>query len=135
MLKNILSLISGIVIGLLIILIIRVMILTRFPFSETMDWFSVPDRNEYIASLPEEGLWYYIFAHILGAFFGALITALIPNKWRFIFGMTATAIIVGYTIIESKDLIYPEWHRISDPVITLSMGMLGAYIGSRRVVK
>lgn len=110
------------------------MILTRFPFPEELEWFDIGHRNAYIASLPDEGLWYYIGVHGLGALLAGLIASLIPKKNRFTIGLIAALSIFVYVVIDGTRLTYPTWYHYADPAISALLGILGSYIGSRRAV-
>ena len=49
----IITILSGVAIGLMVILIIRVMALSYFEFPDDLTWFNPEDMNTYFESLPE----------------------------------------------------------------------------------
>lgn len=134
MIRNILSIISGTVTGIIVTLISRIFLIIQFPFPEELNWELVADQNTYIASIPDYGLWLFIATHSLGAFLTGLITSLIARKNRILVGsvaLLAFLILLFFFIIK---LTFPEWFLWADLSLTILFGYFGIYVGSRRTV-
>lgn len=134
MIRTIIAVVVGCIVGIILILISRVMIFTQYPFPSDLDWYNSIDRNTYFLELPVIGLWLHIFAHALAGFFSGLLASIIARKSRKAAGVVAIVAIIIYLLITQINYTLPHWYDLTDIIITFLAGLLGAFIGGKRTV-
>lgn len=132
--RKILSILSGVGIGLLIIMIFRVVTLTYFPFPNELTWMDPKDMNSYLNGLPDSAFLLISASHFVGAFVGALITALISKKTRFTNGIITGAILFTFVLVFNFSFDFPAIYIMIDTLITAIAAFAGAAIGKARKV-
>lgn len=132
--RKILAIVSGLLTGIIVILLIRTMSLARYPFPEGLDWLDSVHRNQYIATLPDAAFWMTIISQMLSAFLAGLITALIAIKDRFGTGLISVFFLFAFVLIANFTHEYPTWFMMMSVLCTAIGGFVGAAIGNRRVV-
>lgn len=128
------SILSGVAIGLLIILMIRVVALAYYEFPENLEWFNPEDMNTYFESLPDSAFILLISSHIVGAFLASLIASLISIKNRFAVGIIAGAIIFTFILVVNFTFEFPVLYLMIDTLLSAVAAFAGASFGQGRDV-
>ena len=132
--RKITAVISGVAIGLLIILILRVVALSYFEFPEELEGFNPEDMATYFASLPDSAFILLISSHIVGAFLTSLIASLISIKNRFGMGIIAGAIIFVFIVVVNFTFEFPVLYLMIDTLLSALAAFAGASFGQGRDV-
>jgi len=128
------SILSGLAVGLIIILIIRVVVLSYYEFPEELTWSNPDDMNTYVESLPDGAFIMLISSHIVGAFLTSLIASLISIKTRFADGIIAGAIIFVIIIVFNFTFEFPVLYLMIDTLLSAVAAFAGASFGQGRDV-
>jgi len=128
------SIISGVAVGLLIILIIRVVAFTYYEFPDELNWSNPDDMNTYLQSLPDSAFILLVSSHVVGAFLTSLIASLISVKTRFSDGIIAGAIIFAVIIVSNFTFDFPILYLMSDTLLSAVAAFAGASFGQGRDV-
>ena len=134
MLRRVISILSGLFLGILIFMIIAVLCRSAFPFPENYEWLNEEDMENYIDGLPDRAFILIVTSHVLGAFLGALIASLISLKHRFTNGIITAAILFTMIIIVNFTFDFPRFYIMLDTLLVAIFGFIGALIGQRRNV-
>lgn len=132
--RRITSILSGLAIGLLTILIIRVVALTYYQFPEDLTWFNPDDMKTYVESLPDSAFVLLIFSHIIGAFLTSLIASLISIKTRFADGIIAGAVVFVFILVSNFTFDFPVLYLMIDTLLSAIAAFAGASFGQGRDV-
>ncbi|MEM9546471.1 MAG: hypothetical protein AAGA77_10895 [Bacteroidota bacterium] len=132
--RRITSIISGLAIGLVVILIIRVVALTYYEFPDDLIWSNPEDMKTYLDSLPDAAFILLISSHIVGAFLTSLIASLISVKTRFADGIIAGAIIFVIILISNFTFDFPVLYLMIDTLLSAVAAFAGASFGQGRDV-
>ncbi len=132
--RKILAVISGLLTGLIVILLIRTMSLAKYPFPADLDWTDGNHRDLYIASLPDAAFIIVIASHMLGAFLAGLIASLVCRYDRFSTGIIAALLIFAFVLVANFTHEYPKLYMMIDVLLTAVAGFAGAAFGRQRVV-
>ena len=132
--RRIMSILSGVSIGLMIILIIRVVALSYYEFPDELIWSNPEDMNTYVESLPDGAFILLISSHIVGAFLTSLIASLISIKTRFADGIIAGAIIFVFIIVFNFTFDFPVLYLMIDTLLSAVAAFAGASFGQGRDV-
>lgn len=128
------SIISGVSIGLIIILIIRVVALSYYEFPDDLTWFDPEDMNTYVDSLPDAAFILLISSHVVGAFLTSLLASLISVKTRFADGIIAGALIFVFIIVSNFTFDFPVLYLMIDTLLSAVVAFAGASFGQGRDV-
>lgn len=128
------SILSGVSIGLMIILIIRVVALSYYEFPDDLTWSNPDDMNTYVESLPDGAFILLISSHIIGAFLTSLIASLISVRSRFTDGIIAGAIIFVFIIVFNFTFEFPVLYLMIDTLLSAVAAFAGASFGQGRNV-
>ena len=128
------SIISGVSIGLMIILIIRVVALAYYGFPEDLTWSDPEDMATYLKSLPDGAFILLISSHIVGAFLTSLIASLISIKTRFADGIIAGTIIFVFIVVFNFTFDFPVLYLMIDTLLSAVAAFAGASFGQGRDV-
>lgn len=128
------SILSGVAIGLMVIMIIRVMALSYYEFPEDLTWFNPDDMSTYIESLPDSAFILIISSHIVGAFLASLIASLIAVKNRFAVGIIAGSIIFAVIVVSNFTFEFPVLYLMIDTLLSAVAAFAGASFGQGRDV-
>ena len=131
--RRILSILTGLGIGLLVIVIIRMMIRTMFPASEVLE-SGVEDLDTYYSSLPERAYLLLGLSHIFAAFLASLITSLISNNNRFSNGVITGTIVFVVITVFNFTFDYPSLFLMLDTLFSAVAAFAGASFGQGRKV-
>lgn len=132
--RKILAITAGLIVGLLIIFILRVVTIAYFPFPDSLTWKNPSDMNTYFNGLPDSAFVLIIASHGLGALFGALITALISKKQRFTNGIITGAIVFTFILVVNFTYDFPKVYLMIDTLATAVAAFAGASFGQGRKV-
>lgn len=128
------SILSGVAIGLMIILVIRVVALAYYEFPDDLTWFNPEDMNTYFESLPDSAFILLISSHIVGAFLASLIASLISIKNRFGVGIIAGSIIFVFILVVNFTFEFPVLYLMIDILLSAVAAFAGASFGQGRNV-
>jgi hypothetical protein len=128
------SILSGVAIGLMIILIIRVIALSYYEFPDDLTWFNPEDMNTYFGRLPDSAFIMLISSHIVGAFLTSLIASLISIKNRFGVGIIAGTIIYVFIVVVNFTFEFPVLYLMIDTLLSAVAAFAGASFGQGRDV-
>ena len=128
------SIISGVAIGTMVILIIRVVVLTYYEFPEELTWSNPEDMNTYVNSLPDGAFALLIGSHIVGAFLSSLIASLISIKTRFTDGIIAGTIVFVVIVVFNFTFDFPVLYLMIDTLLSAVAAFGGAAFGQARNV-
>lgn len=128
------SIISGVSIGLMIILIIRVVALAYYEFPDDLTWSVKEDMNTYVDSLPDSAFILLISSHIVGAFLTSLIASLISIKTRFSDGIIAGTIVFVTILVFNFTFDFPKLYLMIDILLSAIAAFAGAVFGQGRDV-
>lgn len=128
------SILSGLAIGLLIILIIRVVALAYYEFPKELTWFNPEDMKTYVESLPDSAFILLISSHVVGAFLTSLIASLISIKTRFADGIIAGSIVFVFILVSNFTFDFPVLYLMIDTLLSAVAAFAGASFGQGRDV-
>ncbi len=128
------SILSGVSIGFMIILIIRVVVLSYYEFPDELTWFNPEDMNTYVESLPDGAFILLIASHIVGAFLTSLIASLISINARFADGIIAGTIIFVFIVVFNFTFDFPVLYLMIDTLLSAVAAFAGASFGQGRDV-
>lgn len=128
MIKNILAVISGIIVGNIAIMGLHYVGMIFYPLPEGIDINDMKAIAEYIGIAPIGSLFFVMFAHIGGAFIAGIATALIDKN-------RITAYIVGgfFTLTGAYNLYvfpHPLWFNI-EVILYLPAAYFGFKLANR----
>lgn len=132
--RRIMSIISGVSIGLMIILIIRVVALAYYEFPDELTWWNPDDMKTYVESLPDAAFILLISSHIIGAFLTSLLASLISIKTRFTDGIIAGVIVFVFIIVSNFTFDFPVLYLMIDTLLSAVAAFAGASFGQGRDV-
>lgn len=132
--RKILSILAGLGVGLLIIMVIRVIVLSYYPFPENLTWQDTADMGTYFNGLPNAAFVMIISSHVLGALIGTLITSLISKQGRFTNGIITGSIIFVVVFVVNFTYDFPPLYLMIDTLLTAVAAMAGTVIGKGRKV-
>ncbi len=118
----------------MIIMVIRVIILSYYPFPENLTWQDTTDMGTYFNGLPNVAFALIIASHTIGALIGALITSLISTKGRFTNGIITGSIIFVVVFVVNFTYDFPPIFLMVDTFLTAVAAFAGAVIGKGRKV-
>ena len=126
MIKNILYVLSGVIIGGAVIYLVESIGHKIYPLPENLDWTDAEALGDHIATLPIGAFVMVLLAYLLGSLAGGFMTVLYKNS-----GMS-NSITVGIilTLLGLLNLImiqHPTWFI----VVSLSLYAPSAYFGGR----
>ena len=130
MLKNILSVIIGVVGGSMTVFAIQRFSSFLHPLPPDLDFFDPIAFKEFIASLPMTALLLVILSHVLGAFLGSFFTARLAKSQKFNLGLLTTFILFIATISNFSMIPHPMWMMVVDLLGVLIMGFYGSKLGA-----
>jgi putative membrane protein (TIGR04086 family) len=132
--RKILSILTGLGVGMLVIMVFRVVILSYYPFPEELTWQDSSDMNIYFNGLPDAAFIMIIASHILGALFGTLITSLISKHTRFTNGIITGSIIFSIVFVINFTYDFPVLFLMIDTFLTAIAAFAGSVFGKGRKV-
>ncbi|MEE9438442.1 MAG: TIGR04086 family membrane protein [Saprospiraceae bacterium] len=130
--RKIMALFAGIATGLLVILILRVINISYFPFPDNLTWKDSSDMATYFTNLPDKAFILYIFSHAIGAFLAGLISSLVSQKNRFTIGIIAGFFIFVFVFIINFTYDFPRLFLMVDILATAIAGFTGAILGNKK---
>jgi hypothetical protein len=130
MIKNVLYVLSGVIIGGAVIYLVESIGHKIYPLPENFDWTDTEDIENHIASLPIGAFVIVLLAYILGSFAGGFMTALYKNS-----GLP-NAVTVGFALLllgllNMLMIQHPTWFL----VVSLMIYLPSAYMGGRLGLK
>jgi hypothetical protein len=128
MIKNVLYVLSGVIIGGAVIYLIESIGHKIYPLPENFDWTDAEVIEDHIASLPIGAFVIVLFAYILGSFSGGFMAALYKNS-----GLP-NAIVVGILLLllgllNMLMIQHPTWFLVVSLMIYLPFAYLGGRLG------
>lgn len=128
------SILAGLGVGMLIIMVLRVVILSYYPFPDQLTWKDSTDMNMYFNGLPDAAFIMIIASHVLGALFGTLITSLISKQSRFTNGIITGSIIFSIVLVINFTYDFPVIFLMIDTFLTAIAAFTGSVFGKGRKV-
>ena len=125
MVRIVISLVSGIGVGGLVVALIQMIAKNMYPISSEL---SADQVREALSAMPVGFYWFLIASHMVGAFGAGLLAALINKKNRIRLGMVAVAVILVYTFISNFNNPYPGWAKAADVSLAAISGLIGAWL-------
>jgi len=118
----------------MIILIFRTITLSFFPFPSGLEWMNTDDMNQYLRSLPDNAFILILSSHVVGAFLGSLIAALITKKGRFSAGIISGSIIFVAVTLFNFRFDFPTLFVVSSTLLAALAAFAGSAVGKSRTV-
>lgn len=132
--RSVLSVLAGIVAGVLCVFFVEMINTSIYPFPSDIDFTNKKDLSNYIKSLPTSAHILGIIAHAIGAFLAGLVAGMVSRQHRFLVGLISGLIILVFAIMNILQIPSQTMIVVSDIVFTLLAAFIGAKIGSTRIV-
>ncbi len=129
MFKRILSVLAGIVSGIIIIYLIEMGSHIIYPFPSTFDMNNPESVKQYIDTAPFGAILFIAIAWAVGSFIGGFVTSLISKSSKTTLSMIVGVILMIAGLINLLTFPHPVWLWI----VGLAVFLPSAYLGSRSV--
>ena len=130
MLKNVLSVIAGLVTGMITISLIHMVSGMIYPMPQGINPSNIEAFNEWLKTMPTGAFILVLFAHSFGAFDGGLVASLIAQKEKKMHcGLIVGAIILVAGIANIMMIWHPLWFKIIDLILYVPAAYIGTKIG------
>lgn len=129
MLRNILSVIVGLISSFLVIQIIEVVGFKMYPPPANMN-YSTPDTiKQYIANAPSIIFILVIIGYALGSLIGGFVSSLISLRNKMTKAITVGGILFGLGAYNLLTIPHPGWVIICALAVFLPMAYAGGFLG------
>ena len=125
--KTFLSILLGIVAGIILVTIIESIGHQFYPPPEDLDWTNTEVLREYIAGSPIPALLFVIAAHFSGML-GSVLVARLFNKDNMIGAYVSAAVFMLFTAMNLSVIPSPIWFVFSDIGAVLVAFLAGYFI-------
>ncbi|HPK09112.1 MAG TPA: hypothetical protein P5235_05580 [Saprospiraceae bacterium] len=129
MFKYIIAVLTGLIVGLLIIFYGNLIYVNIEQKTAIRDG---SELMQYFREIPLGVFWVRISAHSLGMFFAGLVASLVSAKGKYVTGISTFMILFIAIIYFVFDNYYPTWFVVSDISIAAILGFAGVVVGSTR---
>ena len=124
--KRIISLIVGLIAGIMVIMMVQGLSHLLFPLAEGVRQNSIEAMKNSIKNLPVEALLFVILSYSLGSFTGGLVNALIFPDGKYLFPAIIGFVLMIFGIINMIIIPHPLWFWIASLIIYIPSALLGA---------
>ena len=131
MVRFIVSLVSGVAVGGLVVALLQTIARNMYPLSLGL---TDDQTTQALSQMPIGFYWFLIASHFVGAFGAGLVTSLINKKYRVRLGLLATGVILILTFISNYHSPYPDWAKVTDVTLTIAAGVIGSRLGASKPV-
>ncbi|MDQ3048621.1 MAG: hypothetical protein M3R27_13815 [Bacteroidota bacterium] len=129
MLRNILSILGGLITGILFIFIIEGVAHALYPPPSGIDLRDPAVFKEFISTLPVAAGLLILTAYAAGSFFGGLVASLIAVRMKLSKAITIGGILMGLGMFNMITLGHPLWMILFGIVVFVPFSYLGGYMG------
>ncbi len=133
--RQLLSIIAGLVTAVLIIIMAQMIKEGLYPTPLDLNYSNKSAVDQWFATLPSKAFWIIAISHCLAAFAAGLISALVSEGNRIIFGMISFSVIFVSVLIYLFTYNLPTWFVVTDTVATALLGFSGVVLGSKRMIR
>ena len=130
MLRKLLGIILGSIVGFMIIVTVLRTLKTNYPIPEGLSYHDKEGLINYMAALPYSVFLTIIGAHFIATYLASFITARIADTHRFYMGLTVAILFIIASISHSTALPHPMWMIITDAILVIVAGVLGSRVGA-----
>ena len=135
MFKRALSVITGLIVGTIVVSIGHMACSGINPPPVGLNINDVEGMANYIQSMPTSALSVLITAHVMATFIASWIAARISDAFSFYFGLFVGAVFIVSSIVYDVSLPHPSWMVITDLILTIIATYCGAKLGAGMVKK
>ena len=136
MIRNILAVILGIIVGMIFnmaVVILNTAVL--YPVPEGFDWNDTEKVAEYFSGLPLTAFLVVLVAHLGQAFFGGLVAAGISRNAAMTVAMIVGVLSMLFGIVNMMMMPNPAWMWIEVPLYLLAAWLAARIVLGGRVAK
>ncbi|MBL7884424.1 MAG: hypothetical protein JNL69_10180 [Bacteroidia bacterium] len=135
MLRNILSIVIGTILGIIVIQIIQILGHLINPPPADLDITNVEAINAYIASAPAIVFVLVIVSYAIGSFVGAFTSIFVSKEKHMSHAINIGGILMGLGAINLFTIPHPIWMIIVSLLVFLPSAYLGARVGIKVKMK
>jgi len=106
-----------------------------YPTPADLDYSSKSAVDQWFATLPDKAFWIIAVSHCLAAFAAGLISALVSEGHRIIYGITSFFVIFISVVVYLFTYSLPTWFVVTDTISTALLGFSGVVLGSKRMIR
>jgi hypothetical protein len=128
MLRNIVSVVAGIIASAVLIAIVEVISHKIYPPPTGIDFNNKEVLKELMNTMPKGALLMVILAHAIGTFGGGVVTALIATEKRIMFSAITGGVVLIMGIVNLIMLPHPVWFAIADILVYIPFAYFGALL-------
>jgi len=128
MLRNIISVVTGIIVAVVLITVVEVISHKIYPPPTGIDFNNKEALKELMNTMPKGAMLLVILAHAIGAFGGGVVTALISTEKRIMFSTVTGGIVLIMGIANLIMVPHPIWFAIADLLVYIPFAYLGALL-------
>ena len=131
MLRSILSVLAGVIAGMVVIYGVEMLGHYVYPVPEGLDFKDKEAIKAYIEEAPAGALWFVVLAWALGSFAGGLVASVIAKQTNILHALIVGGLLMIAGIINLVSIPHPTWMWIAGLMVYLPFAWLGGVIGSR----
>ena len=130
MLRKLLSVIVGVVLGMMATKAVHSFSIRMHPAPSSSDLLSEESFRAYMEGLPVEVYYLIIISHVLGACIAAFATSRVNKSNSFYLGLISVFVMIVFAIITFLQIPFPPILILADILSMLVLGLLAARMGS-----
>jgi hypothetical protein len=129
--NRILSILTGVIVGVIVISIIEMISSSMYPFPENVDTKDRDIFNVYMSNLPKLAFIIVLLGHALGALAAGFIASKMARIQKKSAAVFSGLILLVATILNIVSFYHPIWFSVIDVVLYVPMALVGFNIQSR----
>jgi hypothetical protein len=132
MVRSILAVLAGIVVGIALILLGHFLSSFIYPMPPGLDWKDHEAVAAWVATLPDSAFVLVLLSHALGPLGGGFVAAWIGRRARLVHALIVGAFFLVGGIMDLQDLPHPHWYAVAEYLIYLPAACAGALLAPRK---
>lgn len=132
MIKNILYIILGVIVGGFVIYLVEALGHLVYPPPEGLDPTDIEAFKQLVRQLPVGAFTFVLLAYALGSFAGGFVTALLSTKHSVRSAMIVGGLLLVLGLINLIMIPHPTWFIIMSLLIYIPCAYFGGLIGQKR---
>jgi len=133
MLRKILAVIFGMLVGAIVVFLVDMFGHTIYPFPEGLDMDDTAAVNAYVAAAPVGAMLFVVLAWVLGSFVAGTVATLICNDGKSVYALTCGVLLLIGGITTLVMIEHPTWMWIVSAFAFISPAWLGYRLVRKKV--
>jgi hypothetical protein len=129
MLKNLLSVVAGLMVAFLLIMIVELLSHQIYSLPNNIDANDKEAMKVFMTEIPTGALLMIILAYAIGSFGGGIITSLIASEKRIQLGITTGVVLLILGITNLISIPHPLWFNIASVLVYIPLAYAGSLTG------